>query len=174
MTHTLILSTSLNKQSKSRLLAQSLQGTLGASSELIDMQDHPLPFCDAGAAYGDPAVQSLSEKIQSADAILVCSPIYNYTINAVLKNLIELTGKAWTDKVVGFAVAAGGPSSYMGILQIANSLMLDFRTVIIPRFVYASPDAFTEAGGITPAIQDRLKGLADSATQMGAALKNLK
>ena len=31
--------------------------------------------------------------------------------NAAAKNLIELTGKAWEDKIVGFACAAGANSS---------------------------------------------------------------
>ena len=55
---------------------------------------------------------------------------------------MEVTGKAWTDKVVGFLCAAGGNGSYMGCLGLANSLMLDFRTLILPRFVYATGDSF--------------------------------
>jgi FMN reductase len=32
----------------------------------------------------------------------------------------------------------------MSVMAYANSLMLDFRCVIIPRFVYATSDAFDE------------------------------
>ena len=35
-------------------------------------------------------------------------------------------------------------SSYMSVMAYANSLMLDFRCVIIPRFVYATGSAFAE------------------------------
>jgi FMN reductase len=56
--------------------------------------------------------------------------------------MVELTGKVWEEKVVGFLCAAGGASSYMSVMAFANSLMLDFRTIIIPRFVYATGDAF--------------------------------
>ena len=56
--------------------------------------------------------------------------------------MIELTGKAWTDKVVGFLVAAGGTNSYMSVMGFANSLMLDFRCLIAPRFVYGTGEAF--------------------------------
>ena len=38
--------------------------------------------------------------------------------------------------------AAGGMNSYMSVMAFANSLMLDFRSVIIPRFVYATGGAF--------------------------------
>ena len=32
--------------------------------------------------------------------------------------------------------------SYMSVMSFANSLMLDFRCLIIPRFVYATGDSF--------------------------------
>jgi FMN reductase len=56
--------------------------------------------------------------------------------------MVELTGSAWEDKVVGFLCAAGGMGSYMSVMSFANSLMLDFRCLIIPRFVYATGDSF--------------------------------
>ena len=68
------------------------------------------------------------------DAIVVAVPIYVYDTNAAIKNFVDLSGRAWTDKPVGFLCAAGGPSSYMAILGLANSLMLDFRCLIVPRF----------------------------------------
>jgi NAD(P)H-dependent FMN reductase len=49
---------------------------------------------------------------------------------------------AWEDKIVGFLCAAGGEASYMSVMAYANSLMLDFRCVIIPRVVFATSEAF--------------------------------
>ena len=43
-----------------------------------------------------------------------------------LANLVELTGRLWENKVVGFLCSAGGPGSYMSIMGLANSLMLDY------------------------------------------------
>jgi FMN reductase len=56
--------------------------------------------------------------------------------------MIELTGNAWEDKIVGFLCAAGGHGSYMSVMAYANSLMLDFHCVIIPRFAFATSHAF--------------------------------
>ena len=75
--------------------------------------------------------------------MIVAAPVYNYDVSASAKNMIELTGNAWEDKMVGFLCAAGGMSSYMSVMAYANSLMLDFRCVIIPRFVYATGDTST-------------------------------
>jgi FMN reductase len=84
----------------------------------------------------------LNQAIEQADGILVAAPVYNYDVAAAAKNMIELTGSSWKEKIVGFLCAAGGNSSYMAVMAYANSLMLDFRTVIIPRFVYTTGDAF--------------------------------
>ena len=42
-----------------------------------------------------------------ATTILIAAPVYNYDVGAAVKNLIEHTGDAWTDKTVGFMLAAG-------------------------------------------------------------------
>lgn len=157
----LILSTSLNPKSKSRQLAASASAALtpeGVEHSILDLKDLPLPLCDGGAAYGHPNTAKAGESVKAADGIIVASPIYNYDVNAALKNLIELTGKgAWENKTVAFLNAAGGHSSYMSVMAVANSLMLDFRCVIVPRFVYAAPADFDESGIPNDAIQVRVR-----------------
>ena len=108
--------------------------------ELIDLRNYDLPLCDGDESSDSLQVQELKTKIRNAQGILIATPVYNYNINAALKNLIELTGSAWTDKVVGFICSAGGKNSYMSVMSLANSLMLDFRSIIIPRFVYSDDD----------------------------------
>jgi FMN reductase len=141
-----ILSSSLNPNSNSRLLAQEAQRVLeqdGHSVTLLDLREYPLPLCDGDAAYNHPNVARIRELLTRATAIIVATPIYNYDGTAAVKNLIELTGSAWENKVVGFLCAAAGTSSYMSIMSFANSLMLDFRSIIVPRFVYATGGAFS-------------------------------
>ena len=116
----------------------------------VDLREFPLPLCDGATTYGDPNVERLRGLVAEADGIILATPIYNYWANAAAKNAIELTGGAWKDKTVAFLCAAGGQSSYMAVLGLANSLMLDFRCVIVPRFVYATGEAF-DAGGVTDA-----------------------
>lgn len=101
-----------------------------------------MPFCDADSCYANESVNQLKAKIEQATGILLATPIYNYNIGSSAKNLVELTGAAWTGKVAGFICAAGGRASYMSIMGLANSLMLDFRTWIVPRFVYVTGEHF--------------------------------
>lgn len=160
----LIISASLRPGSVSRLLGQFLAQEL--DGDFIDLREFPLPMCDGDAAYDDPNVETLRARIEAARVIFLAVPIYNYYANAAAKNLVELTGGAWEDKIVGFACAAGGYSSYMSVMSLANSLMLDFRCIILPRFVYATGDDLTDGTITSPEIKKRLKQLADSARRL--------
>lgn len=170
----LILSTSLNAESNSRILANEARVILseeGHSVDFVDLRDVALPLCDGGPAYSHPEVARLSEHIKGADAIIVATPIYNYDASAALKNAVELTGKAWENKVVGFLCAAGGQGSYMSIMSLASSLMLDFRTVIVPRFVYATGSAFGDDRISDKEVAARVADLAHTTLRFGRALK---
>ena len=162
----LVISSSLRSGSLSRLLAQLLARELGSAAELVDLRDFPLPLCDGETAYSDANVAKLSAKISAARVILLATPIYNFDANAAAKNLVELTGRAWENKIVGFACAAGGAVSYMAVMSLANSLMLDFRCVILPRFVYATSNDFADGTVASPDLSARLKQLAEAATKL--------
>ncbi|MFQ6676687.1 MAG: NADPH-dependent FMN reductase [Fidelibacterota bacterium] len=141
----LIISTDLSPNSKTIVLAEnalSVFNEMKVEAELIDLAENDLPFCDGKKCFENQSVQELTEIITTADSLIVVSPIYNYDLNAAAKNLLELTGSGWNEKVVGFICKAGGKSSYMSVMPFANSLMLDYRCHIIPRFVYATSDAF--------------------------------
>ena len=171
----LVLSCSLNPESNSRLLARAAHASLiaaGHDAAWLDLRELPLPPCDGAAAYAHAHVAQAQNLVHAASGILAATPVYNYDVNAALKNLIELTGKAWENKVVGFACTAGGLSSYMAVMSLANSLMLDFRCIIVPRFVYATERDFTGETISNPAIAERTAGLARELARMSAALRS--
>ncbi|MCC6548249.1 NAD(P)H-dependent oxidoreductase [Candidatus Sumerlaeota bacterium] len=170
----LVISTSLNRNSCSRIMARAARDRitgLGRDCGYIDLQDTPLPFCDVAGCYSDPNVRDVKRRIAAARGIIMAVPIYNYTISGAGKNLIELTGKAWQNRVVGFICAAGGKGSHMSIMSLANSLMLDFRTVIVPRFVYALEGDFGDDESISdPVISERIVELSDTVIRFADAL----
>ncbi|MBI2514340.1 MAG: NAD(P)H-dependent oxidoreductase [Opitutae bacterium] len=170
----LVLSTSLNPESNSRLLARAAHAELtsgGHAVTLLDLRDLPLPLCDGAGAYRHENTAKARALIAAADGILVATPIYNYDANAVVKNLVELTGKAWENKIVGFACCAGGHASYMSIMALANSLMLDFRCTIVPRFVYATEGDFSGETIANAEVARRTQELATTLARYAAALK---
>jgi FMN reductase len=169
----LVISCSHKPESRSRILAQMALKQLQAArlaAELVDLATLNLPICDASSCYALPAVKRIGGQIAAARGIIIAAPVYNYDLNAAAKNLVELTGDSWNDKIVGFICAAGGQGSYMSVMPFANSLMLDFRCVIIPRFVYAPDNANDDEAIDGAAIQRRIEGLTAELARMTEAL----
>ena len=103
----LVISCSLNPQSKSRILGRSAFETLKAQShsvEWMDLQDYEIPHCDGGDAYGHPHVEILQKKLAEADGVLIACPVYNYSISSTAKNIIDpvvLSGFPFSSKKMG-------------------------------------------------------------------------
>ena len=170
----LVVSSSLNPASRSHLLAVAAAGALdgiGAPRDLLDLREWELPICDGKACYEHPAIGPLTERVAGAAAILVASPVYNYDLNAAVKNFLELTGSAWEAKAVGFLCAAGGQRSYMSPIGLANSLMFDYRCHIIPRYVYATKEDFTVEREPSEELAGRIRQLARAAVDLASALR---
>lgn len=170
----LVVSTSGNPDSNSRRMGRIAFGHLQKAKvkcEWLDISELNLPLCDADTCYAQPATSKLNGVIEAADVILVATPVYNYDVSAAAKNMVELTGSSWEDKIVGFLCAAGGMSSYMSVMAFANSLMLDFRCVIMPRFVYATGDAFDGEELKDKKVAKRIDELSAEAIRFGEALR---
>jgi len=166
----LIISCSLNKKSKSKIMAKYASELYVDDVKFIDLQDYDLPFCDGDICYENDNVKELKHLVEESKSAIIASPIYMYDLNAAAKNFIELTGRAWTNKVVGFICAAGGKGSYMSVTSFMNSLMLDFRCVIIPRFVYADGNGFNDDNSIKDSIKDRIKELVDQSVSLSSSI----
>ncbi len=168
-----IVSCSLNTASRSHRLALAAATAIqaiGAEADVIDLKEWDLPLCDGGGSFNHPSVKPLSAKLAAAAAILVASPVYNYDLNAAAKNLVEMTGAAWKEKPVGFLCAAGGERSYMSPIGFANSLMLDFRSLIIPRFVYCTKADFDADGTLGASLHERVDQLGRAAVDLARGL----
>jgi FMN reductase len=170
----LVVSTSGNPDSNSRRMGRLAFAHLEkakADSVWLDISELGLPLCDADKCYTQPSAVKLSKAIEAAEGILIATPVYNYDVSAAAKNLVELTGSAWEEKVVGFLCAAGGMNSYMSVMAFANSLMLDFRSVIIPRFVYATGRAFEDDELKDEKVGERIAELAAELIRFTEALR---
>ena len=142
-----VVSSSLDPKSRSKQIADlcldKLRGR--ANTMLIDLRTTELGRFDNDTVYGTPEYTELHAAIARADGLLLCTPIYNWSVSSELKQLIEVTGStppdgslrgAWFDKVVTFAGAAGLPHSYMALSNFATTLMLDFKCVLNPYQIY--------------------------------------
>lgn len=170
----LVVSCSLSPASRSALLAERLVQEIEAlddAVELVDLRKLELPLCDDDLCYQDENVVAIRARIRAADAVAIATPIYNFEVGGATRNLIALGGRAFRDKVVGFLCAAGGQRSYMSVMTLANSLMLDFRSIIVPRFVYATGSAFDGDAVTDETLLERLRELAQSLHRFGTRLR---
>jgi NAD(P)H-dependent FMN reductase len=108
------------------------------------LSDLSLPHCDGYHCYRDETTIALTAELVAADAIILVSPVYNYDLNAAAKNLIELTGFGWKGKAVGLVCTAAADRSYLSPISFMNSLAIDYRCLVSPRFVYVTRSDFAE------------------------------
>ena len=167
----LILGCSLNPDSTSQILARdaaTLFGSLGVSANVIDLREHALPVCDGETT--DSNTEMIAAAVRAADAVVFAVPIYNYDVNAAAKNVVEHVGSAFEGKLVAFLCSAGGSASYMSIMSLANSLMLDFRCLVVPRFVYSTGECFRDGKIVSSDVAARLRKLCEEVVRLGRAL----
>ena len=141
-------------------------------TEFFDLQDNPLPMCDGDECYDLPEVLTFREKVENADGIIMAIPVYNFNVSSGAKNIVELGGRMLYDKTFGFICAAGAKSSYMSVMSLANSLMIDFRCYIIPKFVYATKHDFENEKIINKDIEERIEELGNELIRVSKALGN--
>ena len=139
-------------------------------TEFFDLQDNPLPMCDGDECYDLPEVLTFREKVENADGIIMAIPVYNFNVSSGAKNIVELGGRMLYDKTFGFICAAGAKSSYMSVTSLANSLMIDFRCYIIPKFVYATKHDFENEKITNKEIEERIKELGKELIRVSKAL----
>ena len=138
--------------------------------DFFDLQENPLPMCDGDECYDLPEVIDFRNRIDKANGIIMAIPIYNFNVSSGAKNIVELGGKKLYDKNFGFLCAAGGKNSYMSVMGLANSLMIDYRCYIIPKFVYALKKDFDEISVTNTDIKKRIKELGNEMIRITKAL----
>jgi len=86
---------------------------LGASTEILDLREMELPFCDGGEDYpGYPDVIRLRETVQEADGLILATPEYHGSVSGVLKNALDLMSfDQLSGKVTGLISVLGGQSN---------------------------------------------------------------
>lgn len=106
---------SLRKDSYNQALLRAAQklAPAGAEVEIFDIGSFPLYNEDIETNL-PPVVAAFKEKIVQADAILMVTPEYNYSISGVLKNAIDWASRPYgSNSFDGKAVAIMGATSGM-------------------------------------------------------------
>ena len=158
---------SLRKGSFNRMALKVAQGLVpaGATIEATDLPDLP-GFNQDQEKTPPAAVTELKAKIRAADAILLVTPEYNYSVPGVLKNVIDWCARPYSDSAwKGKPVAIMGASP--GVLGTARAqyhlrqtlVFLDMPAVNQPEVMIAgAANKFDANGNLTDDMAKKLIG----------------
>ena len=147
--HILGIPGSLRAGSYNRALLRAAAEVLppGVSLDIFTLEGIP-PYNADLQSQGDPApVEELKQRLVSADAVLIATPEYNYSIPGVLKNAIDWASRP--PKTCGFrktpvgiiGASSGGSGTMRGQLAIRQVF------VFLDSYVMAQPELrVTNAG----------------------------
>lgn len=144
-------------------------------AELLDMKQYEVQFCDGrdpSAYTGD--TKKVIDKVCSADAYIIGTPIFQGSITGVLKNLFDLIPvSTMRKKVIGFVATGGTYQHYLVVENQLKPIAGYFRSYIAPGYVYVHSDHFNEVNEITDEeILTRITNLAHEVVFMQKALKS--
>lgn len=164
---------SLRKASTNRGLLRAAQINVpdGVKLQIADLTD--IPFYNQDIAEKPAAVKRVLDQIASADALVLASTEYNYSLAPALKNILD-----WASREPNNALLAGKPVAMMGagggmgtsraqyhLRQVC--VFLDLRPLNKPEvFANAFSGSFDAEGNLTDEkltqlIRDQMRALAD-------------
>ncbi len=145
-------------------LAVALRGAeeAGAETQLIDLRDYQLVFCDGGDD-ATPDVARLRDEVKRAHGVILATPEYHGGYSGVLKNALDLMGfDELEGKMIGLVAVSGGAMGGVGALHSLREVGRALHAWVVPEQagVPHASDVFDEAGRCRDAgMEKRLKAV---------------
>lgn len=170
--HILAVPGSLRRYSYNLGLVKAAQEVApeGVEIEIYDIKDIPL-FNQDVEEQGDPeAVRNFKESIGRADALVIATPEYNYSVPGVLKNAIDWVSRPVTTTplkhkpvaVIGAGGAMGTARAQLAwkpVFSYTDSYLLPKPELVVPN----AREKFDAGGNLTDeTIRQRLRLLLDA------------
>jgi FMN reductase len=114
-----------------------------------------------------PEGEEILRTIESADLLVIGTPVYRASIAGALKHIFDLIDR---DALIGriAVLSATGGTSLHGLIgeHQLRPLLSFFRVFTAPTFVYATEDEFDAARLPGPAVQERIARAAEEAAHL--------
>lgn len=128
-----------------RFVTGELAKRPGIATELIDIAEMPLPIDGAGDEIKDPV---FSQKMESADGLVIVAPEYNHSFPGLLKHVLDTCLEEYIHKAAGIVGVASGP---FGGTRVVENLLpvlreLGLMTTFTDLNFSKVGDAFDEEG----------------------------
>ncbi|NBJ12851.1 NAD(P)H-dependent oxidoreductase [Microvirga arsenatis] len=168
----------LRRPSRSRVLAEALGAEVGRRVP-VDLKVYDV--LDAGPGFGSALTRSdlplpaarIIDGIESADALIVGTPVYKGAYTGLFKHLIDFVDPGrLAGKPVALTATGGGLRHALMVEHALRPLFGFFAALTVPTAVYASEADFTASGdGVRQILTDacilaRLAGAADELSRL--------
>jgi NAD(P)H-dependent FMN reductase len=150
-----------------RTLEVALAGAeeLGARTQLVDLREYDLVFCDGNRNEDDypEDVFRLRHEVAGAHGIILGTPEYHGGCSGVLKNALDLMGfEQFEGKMVGLVGVAGGQQGAVNACNSLRSICRSLHAWVVPQqaSVPMAWNAFDDEGGLKdPKLEERIKSV---------------
>ena len=173
------LSGSLRKDSlHTRLLHMAAQHLNSSVSDIANLNDISIPLYngDIEAAGIPDSVQKLAKSIDQAQALIIASPEYNYSISGVLKNVIDWVSRVrpmpLKQKPILLMAASPGPIAGIRGLWHTRVPLEGLGNYVFPEMfsLGGSFQAFDDNGFVNPDDQKRFMATLDGFSEFAKVL----
>ena len=156
------VSGSLHAPSKTTALIKEILASFGRS---LDIDAHLIEVNDIGAQFAGtlrrdqlPAsVEQELQRIESADLLIVASPVYRASFTGLFKHLFDFVGQyALVDTPVLLAATGGSDRHALIIEHQFRPLFGFFQALTLPLGVYANDSDFTNYKVTSLDLQERI------------------
>lgn len=168
--NTIIISSSLSKNSRSFILCKEIERMLiknKVNTTLVDARELELSPCHKGIS---PSMEKLNKKVEMADNIIFGMGVHCYSINDGLKIILDNFCSTIEGKFFGIACAAGGEKSYLSTMHLTQICMNEWRMMQLPRIIYATGKDFKKNRVSSPELIERIKLFATEFSAIGRKL----
>jgi NAD(P)H-dependent FMN reductase len=167
---TLILSSSLSKESKSFLLCKAVKKRLSANGINCKLVDARKLTIEAVHKKKTKDMLNLSKLIKETDNIIIGMGVHCYSINDNLKILLDNCFDGAIGKFFGILCAAGGEKSYLSTMHLTQICMNEWRMIQLPRIVYAIGTDFTNNKITSKQVIKRIEDFSNEFDNIGGKL----
>jgi len=152
------ISGSLRKGSYNSMALRAAQklAPAGTSIEIVDIRAIPMYDDDVRAAGEPSAVTALKAQVRAADAVLLVTPEYNFSIPGVLKNTLDWLSRPpelpFDGKPVAIMGASLGPLGTARVQYHLRQVLVYMNTFTVNKpevFIGQAAGKFNAAGELT-------------------------
>lgn len=148
-------------------LAAALRGAeeAGAKTELIDLRDYQLIFCDGkdDESRYPKDVARLRDAVRRSQGIILATPEYHGGYSGVLKNALDLMGfDEFEGKMLGLVGVSGGAMGGFGALNSLREVGRALHAWVVPQQASVPTvwQAFDDQGRVKDeSLEKRLRGV---------------